>query len=340
MHCTTFRKINGPHLVVSPKSTLQNWYNEFRRFCPSVKTIVCTTGDNFPNTQSGWEVLITSYECCISKSYALRRFNWQYIVLDEAQRIKNENSKISKFLRKLRSENRLLLTGTPLQNNLHELWALLNYLMPDVFADGDDFDSWFDSDECLRGNQEVVHRLHKILQSFMLRRIKAEVEKSLLPKKEIKLYIGMTPLQREVYKKVLLKDITILNSQGQVRPKAIQMTLVELRKVANHPYLIDNIEPQPFTTDEHLITSCGKLMVLDKLLEKLKSQGSRVLLFSQFVIMLNILEDFLQFRGYEFTRLDGQTNYDKRDQRISEFNAENSPLSVFLLSTRAGGLGK
>lgn len=217
------------------------------------------------------------------------------------------------------------------------MWALLNFLLPEVFASADDFDTWFDSDDCLRGNNDIVQRLRTILKPFMLRRIKAEVEKSLLPKIERKLFIPMTPLQHETYKTVLLKEVKKINNFGETSNKAIHMIVQELRKAANHPYLIDNIEPgPPFTTDMHLITSCGKMVILDSLLNMLKSEGSRVVMFSQFVIMLDILEDYLMFRGYKYRRLDGQTPYEERAQSIDEFNAPDSDIFIFIISTRAG----
>lgn len=175
----------------------------------------------------------------------------------------------------------------------------------------------------------------------MLRRIKSEVEKSLLPKIELKLYVGLTPIQRETYKKVLSKELTKMNEMGEESTKSINMILQEIRKAANHPYLIEGIEPgPPYTTDQHLVDCCGKMMLLDKLLAKLKSQGSRVVLFSQFVIMLDILEDYLIWRGHEFRRLDGNTPYEDRANNIDEFNAENSNIFIYIISTRAGGLGK
>lgn len=178
------------------------------------------------------------------------------------------------------------------------------------------------------------------MRPFMLRRIKSEVEKSLLPKIELKLFVGLTTLQRETYKKVLMRDIQTINNMGVASQKRISQILMELRKAANHPYLIDGVEPgPPYTTDQHLVDSCGKMMVLDKLLSRLKSQGSRVVLFSQFVIVLNLLEDYLGWRGYNYCRLDGSSGYEERGQSIEGFNAENSDKFIFILSTRAGGLG-
>lgn len=340
--------MRGPHLIVVPNSTLQNWINEIERFCPTLKTrkligdkvarkTILTEMNSKPRK---WNICVTTYEMCLLEKGPLRKFAWSYIVIDEAHRIKNESSKLSQALRKFPSTNRLLLTGTPLQNNLHELWALLNYLLPDVFSSADDFDNWFDSDDCLRGNEDIVKRLHSILKPFMLRRVKSEVEKSLLPKIELKLFVGMTEFQRNAYKAILMKDITTILANKNTPQRQLNSILMELRKVANHPYLIRGLEPEPFATDERLMNNCGKMMLLDKLLVKLKAQGSRVLLFSQFVIMLDILNDYLEMRGYKFRRLDGNTPTEDRSKGISEFNAENSDVFIYLISTRAGGLGK
>jgi len=143
-----------------------------------------------------WNICITTYDIVLRTMAALQKFHWVYLIVDEGHRLKNENSKFSRYVRGLKSKNRLLLTGTPLQNNLHELWALLNMLLPDVFNSAEDFDSWFDTDACL-GNTTMVERLHGILRPFLLRRIKADVEKSLLPKKEIKVYVGLSEMQKE-----------------------------------------------------------------------------------------------------------------------------------------------
>lgn len=171
------------------------------------------------------------------------------------------------------------MTGTPLQNNLHELWALLNFLLPDIFSSAEDFDSWF-QDNSLLSNHDIVGRLHRVLQPFLLRRIKSDVEKTLLPKKEIKVYIGLSKMQREWYTKILMKDIDVVNSAGKIEKTRLMNILMHLRKCANHPYLFDGAEPTPFTTDKHLVDNSGKMILLDKLLTKLQEQGSRVLIFS------------------------------------------------------------
>ncbi|XP_045393943.1 probable global transcription activator SNF2L1 isoform X5 [Lemur catta] len=341
-----YRNIPGPHMVLVPKSTLYNWMNEFKRWVPSLR-VICFVGDKAARAAfirdemmpGEWDVCVTSYEIVIKEKSVFKKFHWRYLVIDEAHRIKNEKSKLSEIVREFKSTNRLLLTGTPLQNNLHELWALLNFLLPDVFNSADDFDSWFDTKNCL-GDQKLVERLHAVLKPFLLRRIKTDVEKSLPPKKEIKIYLGLSKMQREWYTKILMKDIDVLNSAGKMDKMRLLNILMQLRKCCNHPYLFDGAEPgPPYTTDEHVVSNSGKMVVLDKLLAKLKEQGSRVLIFSQMTRLLDILEDYCMWRGYDYCRLDGQTPHEEREEAIEAFNAPNSSKFIFMLSTRAGGLG-
>ena len=264
----------------------------------------------------GWDVLVTSYEMLIREKSVFKKINWKYMVIDEAHRIKNEESKLSLIIREIKTANRLLLTGTPLQNNLHELWALLNFLLPDVFESSDDFDEWFNTNNCF-GDDNLVQRLHGVLKPFLLRRLKNDVEKSLLPKKELNLYIGLSKMQRDLYTKILMKDIDVVNGAGKVEKMRLQNILMQLRKCTNHPYLFDGVEPgPPYTTDEHLFQNCGKLNVLDKLLPKVKAQGSRVLIFTQMTRMLDILEDYCWYKGMSYCRIDGNTPHEDRDRQI------------------------
>uniref|UniRef100_A0A8C6KJ14 SNF2 related chromatin remodeling ATPase 5 n=1 Tax=Nothobranchius furzeri TaxID=105023 RepID=A0A8C6KJ14_NOTFU len=341
-----YRNIPGPHMVLVPKSTLYNWMNEFKRWVPSLRA-VCLIGDRNQRTAlirdvllpGEWDVCVTSYEMLIIEKAVFKKFNWRYLVIDEAHRIKNEKSKLSEIVREFKTTNRLLLTGTPLQNNLHELWALLNFLLPDVFNSSEDFDSWFDTNNCL-GDQKLVERLHTVLRPFLLRRIKADVEKTLLPKKEMKIYVGLSKMQREWYTRILMKDIDILNSAGKMDKMRLLNILMQLRKCCNHPYLFDGAEPgPPYTTDLHLVVNGGKMVVLDKLLPKIKEQGSRVLIFSQMTRVLDILEDYCMWKNYEYCRLDGQTPHEERQISINAYNEPNSTKFIFMLSTRAGGLG-
>lgn len=341
-----YKNTPSPHIVIVPKSTLSNWMAEFKKWAPSLHA-VCLIGDQEARSTfirdvlmpGEWDVCVTSYEMCIKEKSVFKKFNWRYMVIDEAHRIKNEKSKLSEILREFKTTNRLLLTGTPLQNNLHELWALLNFLLPDVFNSADDFDAWFNTNQCL-GDNSLVERLHAVLKPFLLRRLKSEVEKKLKPKKEIKVYVGLSKMQREWYTKVLMKDIDIVNGAGKVEKMRLQNILMQLRKCTNHPYLFDGAEPgPPYTTDQHLVYNCGKMVLLDKLLPKLKEQDSRVLIFSQMTRMLDILEDYCHWRQYQYCRLDGQTPHEDRQRQINEFNEDDSTKFIFMLSTRAGGLG-
>lgn len=188
-----YRSIPGPHLVVVPKSTLQNWSREFELWTPDVNTALLT-GSKEERAEliatrlipQDFDVLITSYEVCLIEKSALKKFSFQYIVIDEAHRIKNVDSILSQIVRSFLSRGRLLITGTPLQNNMKELFALLNFICPEIFSDYADLESFLHKDEAeAEGDdaksKKLVEALHKILRPFLLRRVKSDVEKNLLP---------------------------------------------------------------------------------------------------------------------------------------------------------------
>lgn len=339
--------ITGPHLVIVPKSTLDNWKREFAKWTPDVNVLVLQGAKEERNqlindrlVDENFDVCVTSYEMILREKAHLRKFAWEYIIIDEAHRIKNEESSLAQVIRMFNSRNRLLITGTPLQNNLHELWALLNFLLPDVFGDSEAFDQWFSGQD--RDQDTVVQQLHRVLRPFLLRRVKSDVEKSLLPKKEVNVYIGMSEMQVKWYQKILEKDIDAVNGAGGKRESKTRLLniVMQLRKCCNHPYLFEGAEPgPPYTTDEHLVDNAGKMIVLDKLLKRMQKQGSRVLIFSQMSRLLDILEDYCVFRGYKYCRIDGSTAHEDRIAAIDEYNKPDSEKFIFLLTTRAGGLG-
>ncbi|KAG1729586.1 SNF2 family N-terminal domain-containing protein [Suillus lakei] len=342
-----YRDTRGPHLIVVPKSTLQNWAREFEQWTPDVNVVVLT-GSKEERAEiianrlipQDFDVCVTSYEICLIEKSALKKFSFEYIVIDEAHRIKNVDSILAQIVRSFMSRGRLLITGTPLQNNLKELFALLNFICPEIFSDYADLDSFLHKDDDSAEGEEdkskkVVEALHKILRPFLLRRVKSDVEKNLLPKKEINIYVGLTEMQRKWYRSVLEKDIDAVNGlTGKKEGKTRLMNMVmQLRKVTCHPYLFDGAEPgPPYTTDEHLIQNSGKMLILDKLLKSMNEKGSRVLIFSQMSRVLDILEDYCLFRG--FTQA-----HDDRIVAIDEYNKPGSDRFIFLLTTRAGGLG-
>lgn len=373
-----FQQVQGPHLICVPKSTLSNWMNELARWCPSLramrfhgtkeereeimatqmthaaaahdgkrpskrffnKTTQRWEDDNSDNPRQ-WDVCVTTYEVCNLHRKTLQKFAWKYLVIDEAHRLKNEVSMFSKTVRSFHTQHRLLLTGTPLQNNLHELWALLNFLLPDIFSSSDQFDEWFDleiDDEDAKKN--MISQLHKILKPFMIRRLKADVAKGLPPKTETLVMVGMSKMQKQLYKRLLLRDIDSITKSGAKNKTTILNIVMQLRKCCGHPYLFEGMEDRTLDPlGEHLVENCGKLTMVDKLLKKLKERGNRVLMFTQMTRVLDILEDFMVMRGYQYCRIDGNTDYETREASIDEFNREGTEKFCFLLSTRAGGLG-
>jgi SWI/SNF-related matrix-associated actin-dependent regulator of chromatin subfamily A member 5 len=322
-----FSHIPGPHLVMVPKSTLSNWCNEFSRFCPSFRIlrfhgsreerheiVVNHLKPAAKAEERDWDVCITTYEIVNLEKAPLTKIAWRYLIIDEAHRLKNEASQFSTTVRLLTTQHRLLLTGTPLQNNLHELWALLNFLLPDVFASSEQFDEWFNLDiSDTEMKQRIISQLHKLLRPFMLRRLKNDVEKSLPAKTETILFTGLSKIQKDLYRNILLRDIDAINSNSNSNQSrtAILNIVMQLRKCCNHPYLFPGVEDRSLDPlGSHLVDNCGKMVLLEKLLAKMKIRGHRVLIFSQMTRMLDILEDFLVARGYTYCRIDGNTTYE------------------------------
>eukprot|EP00531_Pseudo-nitzschia_arenysensis_P000181 CAMPEP_0116124966 /NCGR_PEP_ID=MMETSP0329-20121206/5561_1 /TAXON_ID=697910 /ORGANISM="Pseudo-nitzschia arenysensis, Strain B593" /LENGTH=1458 /DNA_ID=CAMNT_0003618979 /DNA_START=160 /DNA_END=4536 /DNA_ORIENTATION=- len=348
-----FQNCNGPHLIIVPKSTLSNWMNELARWAPTlnavkfhgdkasreemIETVLCP---GRKDSDRDWNVVVTTYEICNIEKNTFMKFAWSYLIIDEAHRLKNEASTFSKTVRMFETRYRILLTGTPLQNSLHELWALLNFLVPDVFASADQFDEWFNLD--IEDNDEknrLISQLHKILRPFMLRRLKKEVEKSLPPKHETILFTGMSAMQKKLYRDILIRDIDSIQGTSGSRT-AILNIVMQLRKCAGHPYLFPGVEDRTLPPlGEHLVENCGKMVLLDKLLKRLQERGSRILLFTQMTRILDIMEDYLVMRRFQYCRIDGNTTYEVRENYIDAYNAPNSEKFLFLLSTRAGGLG-
>ncbi|KAF7237536.1 Chromodomain-helicase-DNA-binding protein 1-like [Varanus komodoensis] len=292
-------------------------------------------------------------------------FHWACLVVDEAHRLKNQDSLLHKTLLEFSTDFRLLLTGTPIQNSLQELYAMLAFIEPVTFPSElvEEFIEYYHGieKESKTGKTKVAVKvallhftfiiatnpvvwvrlrvtkeLHKLLQPFLLRRVKEEVIAELPKKMEVVLYHGMSALQRKFYKAILMKDLdAFVNETGkQVK---LQNVLIQLRKCVAHPYLFNGVEPEPFVIGDHLIETSGKLSLLDKLLSFLYVGGHRVLLFSQMTQMLDILQDYMDYRGYSYERLDGSIRSEERHLAIKKFDQQ--PIFAFLLSTRAGGVG-
>ena len=260
-------------------------------------------------------------------------------MLDEAQVIKNEQTNIAKALRKLHFQNTLLLTGTPLQNNLHELWSILNFLYPDVFRTSTAFDR-----EGVSTDAQALNQAHHMLKMCMLRRTKDLVEKEVPPKEEIKVNCALSPLQRQLYTALLSNNMGLLgDGDNGPRKKDFQQLsnlLMQLRKVCNHPFLFPNVEIDPDTDSlDEIVEASGKMQVLQKLLRALFAKGHRVVLFSSFTSVLDIIEDFLGLSDVPYLRLDGSHSRVERKVSMHLFNQPESEFKVFIMTTRAGGLG-
>lgn len=358
------KKDNGPYLVIVPLSTITNWTLEFEKWAPSL-TIVIYKGT--PNQRrslqhqvrsSDFEVLLTTYEYIIKDRSLLSRHEWAYMIIDEGHRMKNAQSKLSHTLtRYYKTRHRLILTGTPLQNNLPELWALLNFVLPKIFNSSKTFDEWFNTPFSNTGGQEkielteeeallVIRRLHKVLRPFLLRRLKKEVEKDLPGKVEKVIKCKLSGLQHQLYEQMLKHNALFVGAgtEGATKGgiKGLNNKIMQLRKICNHPFVFDEVESVINPTRENsslLYRVSGKFELLDRIFPKFKATGHRVLMFFQMTQVMDIMEDFLRMKNLKYMRLDGATKTEDRTNMLKLFNSKDSEYFCFLLSTRAGGLG-
>ncbi|KAM8961761.1 chromodomain-helicase-DNA-binding protein 1 [Pelodytes ibericus] len=343
-------QLYGPFLIVVPLSTLTSWQREIQIWAPLMNAVVYL-GDigsrnvirthewMHPQTKRlKFNILLTTYEILLKDKSFLGGVNWAFIGVDEAHRLKNDDSLLYKTLIDFKSNHRLLITGTPLQNSLKELWSLLHFIMPEKFSAWEDFE-----EDHGKGREYGYASLHKELEPFLLRRVKKDVEKSLPAKVEQILRIEMSALQKQYYKWVLTRNYKALSKGSKGSTSGFLNIMMELKKCCNHCYLIKPPDDNEFYNRQealqHLIRSSGKLILLDKLLIRLRERGNRVLIFSQMVRMLDILAEYLKSRQFPFQRLDGSIKGEIRKQALDHFNAEGSEDFCFLLSTRAGGLG-
>ncbi|XP_078107528.1 putative global transcription activator SNF2L2 isoform X2 [Sander vitreus] len=362
------KRINGPFLIIVPLSTLSNWVYELDKWAPSVVKIaykgtpVLRRG-LVPQLRSGkFNVLLTTYEYIIKDKHILAKIRWKYMIVDEGHRMKNHHCKLTQVLNThYVAPRRLLLTGTPLQNKLPELWALLNFLLPTIFKSCSTFEQWFNAPFAMTGervdlNEEetilIIRRLHKVLRPFLLRRLKKEVESQLPEKVEYVVKCDMSAIQKVLYRHmqrgILLTDGSEKDKKGKGGAKTLMNTIMQLKKICNHPYMFQHIE-ESFA--EHLgfqngvisgldlYRASGKFELLDRILPKLQATNHRVLLFCQMTTLMTILEDYFGYRNFQYLRLDGTTKSEDRAALLKKFNEEGSQYFIFLLSTRAGGLG-
>lgn len=357
----------GPFLVSAPLSTIINWEREFEMWAPDMY-VVTYVGDKDSravirenefsfednairggkkasrmkkDSSIKFHVLLTSYELITIDMAILGSIDWACLVVDEAHRLKNNQSKFFRVLNNYPLQHKLLLTGTPLQNNLEELFHLLNFLTPERFNNLEVFLEEFAD----IAKEDQIKKLHDMLGPHMLRRLKADVFKHMPSKTELIVRVELSPMQKKYYKFILTKNFEALNTKGGGNQVSLLNVVMDLKKCCNHPYLFPAAAmeapkmPNGMYDGSALTKSSGKLMLLQKMMRKLKEGGHRVLIFSQMTKMLDLLEDFLENEGYKYERIDGGITGGMRQEAIDRFNAPGAQQFAFLLSTRAGGLG-
>ncbi|KAF5367362.1 hypothetical protein D9615_010278 [Tricholomella constricta] len=371
---------HDPHLVICPLSVLSSWETEAARWVPSMRIIrfhgPMNERDRVKHTLRGkqdFDIVITTYETYVAEEHWFKSHRWTYCVLDEGHKIKNSETLLSTKLQGLGSLYRLLLTGTPVQNDLVELWGLLHWLLPAVFTAASQL-MFKDSFDITRGSYAIpfLNAAKKLVTTIMLRRTKAAVAgDDVPPREELTVFIPLTEAQRFWTYRLLtkmdtpdLKTIFPDNASGNdasdqdrrevLSPlknqpdrgkmagsqwKKLMNLLMQLRKVCDHPYLLPSAEPEPYEIGEHVMSASSKMIAIDKILADILPKGERVLIFSQWTGMLDLLEDFMNLRSIAYARLDGSTPRPRRALNIKLFQQEASPFKVFLISTKAGGLG-
>lgn len=347
------RRQDGPFICVVPLSTMPAWADTFNNWTPDINYVIYTGREDARSTirdkellvdgnprKIKFNVLLTTYEYVLADWQFLSSIKWQFLAVDEAHRLKNRESQLYERLLQFNAPSRLLITGTPIQNTLGELSALMDFLMPGKITVDENVDL---------GSEDASVKLNELseaIQPYMIRRTKEKVENDLPPKSEKILRVELSDIQLEYYKNILTRNYEALNEGGSGQKQSLLNIVMELKKASNHALLFPNAEAKFLkpnaTRDETLkalITTSGKMMLLDRLLTKLKADGHRVLIFSQMVHMLDILTDYLKLRNYTYQRLDGTVPASDRKIAIDHFNAPGSDDYCFLLSTRAGGLG-
>jgi len=327
-------KLQQPALIIVPLTVLFNWENEIRNFAPSLKILKYygqkSDREKLEQQIKNFNVVLISYGILLQDYKILMKHPWEYIILDESQKIKNPQTKTYKAIRQISGNNRLCLTGTPVENSTVDLWAQLDFLNPDILGSLHEFETRFGKNgRAVEENREV---LRKIIKPFLLRRKKEDVLKELPERTEITQFVEMTDLQKQKY----IEGLNFYRDQilekvedgglGKVKIKILE-ALTYLRQITCHPAIFDASLG---------LEESGKMQLLQDMLEEIVQEGHKVLVYSQFVRFLNIVKDLVVNMGLPFEYLDGSTR--NRESVVRNFQ-DNQNVKIFLLSLKAGGLG-
>ncbi|KAG6041715.1 hypothetical protein E4U41_002798 [Claviceps citrina] len=345
-----------PFLISVPNATCANWRREFRQWVPDIRVVTYHGGKESQDLAYKYElfphgsrdmaahVVIMSYDS--TQDPRTRELfgsvRWAGLVVDEGQRLKNDRNLLYQALRAMKIPFRLLLTGTPLQNNKRELFNLIQFI--DQTKNAEQLDRDFTVLD-----KETLPKLHEMIRPYFLRRTKAGVLKFLPPMAQIILPVTMTVIQEKLSRSIMAKNPQLIKAifandkVGKKDRGSLNNILMQLRKCLCHPFMysdaIEERNDNPEIVHRNLMEASPKLLLLEVMLPKLKERGHRVLIFSQFLQQLDIMEDYLNGVGYDFRRLDGQLSSLEKQRRIDAFNAPDSQIFAFLLSTRSGGVG-
>jgi SNF2 family DNA or RNA helicase len=334
--------LTNPILIVCPTSVLNNWQKEVRKFAPSLKTMIHhgeqrSKEKNFVKQVEKLDLVITSYSLVYRDLDTLKTVEWQGIVLDEAQNIKNSQAKQSQAVRELNTEFRIALTGTPVENRLAELWSILDFLNPNYLGNRQFFQRRFAIPIEKYGDKQSLQTLRSLVQPFILRRLKTDKDiiQDLPEKQEMNVFCGLSSEQAQLYQQLVDKSLEKINdSYGIKRHGLILTLLMQLKQICNHP--------AHFLKEDNLNNAArsGKLLRLEEMLEELISEGDRALIFTQFAEWGKLLQPYLERKlGVKTLFLYGATKTEQREAMIDSFQNDPDGPPLFLLSLKAGGTG-
>lgn len=324
-----------PSLLVAPTSILHNWYAEAKKFAPQLNIMIHagTQRDRDIQWFGAYDIIITSFGTLRIDMDLFKRVDFHYIVLDEGQNIKNPGSQISRAVRLLRASHRLVLSGTPVENSVIDLWSIMAFVNPGLLGSLKFFRETYANPIEKEKDEAAAARLRAIIHPFILRRTKKQVATDLPDKIEHVHYCDMTDAQEEVYEKLKSgfrnEILESIQKNGLVRSQMLLLRgLTILRQVANHPAMVQN----------EYTDSSGKFEEAMRMLKNALHEGHKILVFSQFVKHLRLVKERLKQENITHFYLDGQTPREERQQLVNSFNKSND-IKVFLISLKAGGLG-